>query len=852
MAKRITQRMLNGTVLILVIVIIAVLIYSDQMLKTAISREQEATERKSACEQLGQTVSDASDFLTEEVRQYIITGKQEHFENYWSEVTETNSREGAVTQLQQMNLGTDVTVLLELAKTVSDELIDTEAEAMYLEECFLGVEENPVLDSYISEGKRRKLQEMSPKEQHQTAITLLFDEAYVSKKSIIYNYISDFRILMSQKLDSDVRLAKMDTKNAILTGNVLQIFSVALILLNIILIYLFFIRPVLYYEHCLRLNQEERMQPKGVQEIYTLGATIRAMYDKMKAAIRAKSDFLAVMSHEIRTPLHSMLGYHFLLSKTDLSEQQIKYVNYLQESTENLMNLVNNILDYSKLGSYKFQIEEQEFSIYRLAEEIEQSFGPLCKEKQLHFQVMADCDEYEFLLGDYTKIRQILNNLINNAVKFTNQGSVKVFLKAWEKKEQALLTIQVQDSGIGIRPEAQDKIFLSFEQADKTITRKYGGTGLGLPICKQMAELLGGAITVNSTEGKGSLFIVTIPVKIQEEQNLFQKQEVQIEWQFPDLTVLLVDDNEINGVMQKEILELFAMRVDRSTSGIEAVELAKQNKYDLIFMDIRMPDMDGYEAAREILATVQNRRAVIFALTADVQDDVRKTAQEAGMCEVLTKPLKASVIQSKLCEHFAYYAKRVEVVELMPDDSIQILDDNKKLYNNLVTLFVKNHERDFKLLQIFIRERQRREILDLLHMLNGVTGTIGAYPLQQSIEELQTAIKQKRITWGQMATAGKELYERFLSIKAAWETSRETEPVNRVLEETDIHTEAEIHQWNEIYEAFWDHIEESDFEAVELFQRNKSVFVEFLGKDKAERIEDALNQFDYEQVEEYL
>lgn len=852
MAKRITQRMLNGIVLILVIVIIAVLIYSDRMLKTAISREQEAAERKSACEQLGQTVSDASDFLTEEVRQYIITGKQEHFENYWSEVTDKNSRGGAVTQLQQMNLGTDVTILLELAKTVSDELIDTEAEAMYLEECSLRVRENPLLDSYISMEKRRKFQEMSSKEQHQTAITLLFDEAYVSKKSIIYNYISDFRVLMSQKLDSDVRLAKMDTENAILTGNILQIFSVALILLNIILIYLFFIRPVLYYEYCLRLNKEEWMQPKGVQEIYTLGAAICTMYDKMKAAIQAKSDFLAVMSHEIRTPLHSMLGYHFLLSKTDLSEQQIKYVNYLQESTENLMNLVNNILDYSKLGSYKFEIEEQEFSIYRLAEEMEQSFEPLCKEKQLHFQVMADCDEYEVLLGDYTKIRQILNNLINNAVKFTNQGSVKVFLKAWERKEQALFTIQVQDTGIGIRPEDQDKIFLSFEQADKTITRKYGGTGLGLPICKQMAELLGGTITVNSTEGKGSLFIVTIPVKIQEEQNLFRKQEVQIEWQFPDLTVLLVDDNEINGVMQKEILELFAMRVDRAASGIEAVELAGQNKYDLIFMDIRMPDMDGYEAAREILATVQNRRAVIFALTADVEDEVLKTAQEAGMCEVLTKPLKVSVIQSELCEHFAYYAKRVEVVELMPDDSIQILDDNKKLYNNLVTLFVKNHERDFKLLQIFIKERQRQEILDLLHMLNGVTGTIGAYPLQQSIDELLTAIKQKRITWGQMAAEGQELYERFLSIKAAWETSREAEPDNRVSEEKDIHGEAEIHHWNEIYEAFWEHIEESDFEAVELFQRNKSVFVEFLGKDKAEQIEDALNQFDYAQVEEYL
>lgn len=852
MRKRITQRVINMIVLILVMIIVGVLIYSNRSLRKAIQSDQDAARRKSVCEQLGKNVEDASDYLTEEVRKYIATGEEIHFDNYWNEVRRVSRREEAITRLKQMNLGNDITLLLELAKTVSDELIQTEAEAMYLEKCFLGHSSDEELLSYLTGEECNKIQRLSKEEQRLQAISLLFDENYSKKKEVIYNYISDFNMLMTQRLDRDVRLAREATEEAILIGNISWVATVVLVLFIIILIYGAFIRPVLYYERCIQLSREDTMKPRGTAEIYHLGTAIYAMYDRMRGAIQAKSEFLAVMSHEIRTPLHSMLGYHFLLSKTDLSEQQQKYVEYLQESTENLMGIVNNILDYSKLNNLKFQIEESDFSVFLLAEELEKSFVPLCREKGLYFKVSVDSDHYEYFLADYTKIRQILNNLIGNAVKFTNTGGIKVFLKIWEREEQVILAVQVQDSGIGIRKEDQEKIFFSFEQADATITRRYGGTGLGLPICKQMAELLGGDIKVTSTEGMGSLFVVNIPVKIQEEQKHSGRQDIQIEWQFPDLCALLVDDNEINGKMQKEILELFQIRTDIAFSGAEAEEYTKCNQYDFILMDIRMPDMDGYETTHLIRRNPDYKRIPVIALTADVQENVRKKAQEADMCEVLAKPILISALQKILLKYFSYYAKRAEVVELMPDDTVCILEDNKKLYSNLVTMFVKNHEQDFLDLRRQIRCKNRKVILDILHMLKGVTGTIGAYPLQQSILDIEKAIMQKRITWGQLQEQGEIIYERFLSIKKTMESQEGDRGDSRRAPDHPEHTAEEIQQWNELYEEFAVHIEENDFEAVELFQSNRSVFVDFLGADRADRLEQALQQFDYEEAEEYL
>lgn len=863
MAFKITQKMINAVILVLLIVIASLLIYSNRLLYNAIESEQETINRKSVCEQLGQSFCDASDYLTEEVRTYIVTQDEEHFDNYWNEIYVEQNRNKVIEDLRDMKLGSDITMLLELAKEVSDELVYTEAEAMYLEKCYLHQEIDETLDSYLTNERKKEMSQMSLEAQRMEAISLLFDEEYASKKEIIYTYISEFLMLMNQKLDSDVEKARNTTQKAILISNILQGITVFLVLFIIALIYMSFIRPALYYEKLLQEGREEEMRPKGIAEIYDLGISIRKMYMRMKKAVQIKSDFLAVMSHEIRTPLHSMLGYHFLLDKTDLNEQQRKYVGYLQESTENLMTIVNNILDYSKLNSDKFQVEESEFSIFGMAEELEQSFAHICEEKGLYFKVAVDSDNYEYFRSDYTKIRQILNNLIGNAVKFTRTGGVKVFLNVWERVEGTILAIQVQDSGIGIRTEDKERIFQSFEQADQTITREYGGSGLGLPICRQLAELLGGSISVESTWGSGSLFLVKIPVEIQNDQRKRSREKVQIEWQFPKVKALIVEDNEMNALMQKEILELFSIKADTVLCGIEAVEQAQREQYDLVLMDIRMPDMDGYETTRRILKTEKNRHAVVMALSADTGGEVKKKAGKAGMQEVLTKPIQISVLQEKLNQHYAFGGQRVEVVKLMPDDSILILEENNKLYHDLRVLFVKEHENNFKALIRQVENRDRKELLRLLQILESAAGTIGAYPLQQSMYELAGAVRQKRITWGQLQEECGNLCQRFQSMKAVIEgeesgkmpsgtTGMEDACSSEMFRAADGEDSQETGRWNEVYEEFISMIEENEFDAADLYYKNKNLFVRFLGAENASGIENALERFDYEKVEEYL
>ncbi len=377
---------------------------------------------------------------------------------------------------------------------------------------------------------------------------------------------------------------------------------------------------------------------------------------------RAKSDFLSNMSHEIRTPLNAIIGVSNLLSDDQPTPSQAEQIDTLLFSAENLMVIINDILDYSKIGAGKVKLEAIEFNIRRIMNGIYKTLHGNAQKKGLELQTIIGKNVPETLIGDPTRLSQILINLVNNAIKFTPRGNVtfQVILKE-KNTEKATLAFSVTDTGIGIAADKQKDIFDSFSQANTSTTRLYGGTGLGLAITKQLLELQGSQIQLISELNKGTTFFfdLTLPIGKQnkkEEMQAIQLQRPKKQYKegfTSNSKILLVDDNAINLVIAKRFLNKWNLEVDIAKNGKEALEKVKNDSYGLIFMDINMPEMDGYEATRIIRSwrEAEYQNLPIVALTASVFDALKYQAVEAGMNDYLSKPFKPQELYDMVDRH---------------------------------------------------------------------------------------------------------------------------------------------------------------------------------------------------------
>ena len=370
---------------------------------------------------------------------------------------------------------------------------------------------------------------------------------------------------------------------------------------------------------------------------------------------RAKEVFLANMSHEIRTPMHGILGIAGLLAKSHLDEQQSNYVKLITESANNLVVIVNDILDIEKIGSGKMEFESLDFNLYDKLNTTLQSFQYKAEEKGIQLVLNADIHNDLYVKGDPYRLSQILNNLISNALKFTSQGKITVSCKLQMKDSDNLLGLfSVNDTGIGIRTDKMSVIFDPFVQASSDTTRKYGGTGLGLSICKNLVEMQGGYISVRSKEAVGTTFSFTIPYKLgqlaQEDESDFT-QHLNMSALYK--RILMAEDVVVNQFLAKVILEAGGFSVDIANNGKEAIELLNQNEYDLILMDIQMPEMDGINATKAIrkMEDVKKASIPIVALTANALVGNEQEYYDAGMNACLTKPFsenKLFAVMNKL------------------------------------------------------------------------------------------------------------------------------------------------------------------------------------------------------------
>lgn len=369
-----------------------------------------------------------------------------------------------------------------------------------------------------------------------------------------------------------------------------------------------------------------------------------------------KSEFLSIMSHEIRTPMNAVIGTTNLLLSEDPKPEQLEYLNTLKFSGENLLAIINDILDYNKIEAGKLELNKTPFNIKHLIQKIKQSFYSRASEKGITVDLLLDDSIPNYLMGDQIRLSQVLNNLISNAVKFTHTGGVTIQLdNVAINNTEVTVKFSVADTGIGMAADYLDMIFDPFTQETQDAGNNYEGTGLGLAITKRLVELHQGSISVKSKPGEGSVFTFSIMFRIaQQEQNtahqFLPQSTVDVTPNLQGMRILIVDDNKMNLLIASRFLKKWKAEPYEAISGELAIEMVKNNNYDVIIMDLQMPGMNGFETTNIIRLTHPD--IPVIALTADAMPETHQKAKAAGMCDYLTKPFVPEVFYEKIAKHY--------------------------------------------------------------------------------------------------------------------------------------------------------------------------------------------------------
>jgi signal transduction histidine kinase/CheY-like chemotaxis protein/HPt (histidine-containing phosphotransfer) domain-containing protein len=517
---------------------------------------------------------------------------------------------------------------------------------------------------------------------------------------------------------------------------------------------------------------------KKNEELIVYTEDLKEAKNIAEEAAQSKADFLANMSHEIRTPMNAIIGMTYLIQKTDLSQKQKDYIEKIQASSQHLLGIINDILDFSKIESGKFEIEEIDFELSQVLNNLVTFIEEKCYLKNLKLIFDIDPNLPNSLKGDPLRIGQILINYASNAVKFTQEGQITIRIKnEKEVDNNCVVRFEVEDTGIGMTEEQKNKLFQPFQQGDTSTTRKYGGTGLGLAISKQLASLMNGEVGAETCLGKGSVFwftaqlrknisakkISTSQFKIHGENEIKRDLTANMMEEYcgtiGKIRILLVEDNELNQQVVVELLSDLGIVIDIAENGESAIRKINRNLYDMVLMDMQMPIMDGVAATKEIRKNPKFERLPIVGITANAMVQDREKCMQAGMNDYLPKPIEPI----KLFYMIKKWApnKRISNKEMkdIHDETFDVVNFNisgldfeaglrrvlgkKRSYINLLRKYVSGQKNTFLQLEEMLSKGEWNDAFRLIHTLKGVSGSIGAIQIQEKADILEAAIKER-------------------------------------------------------------------------------------------------------------